>query len=145
MDFSHLKKLDVVDKTARFTIAQMASEPVLIMKPGTEANKLYFNAILKRSRSSMAAIRRGTVTERQIAESREKDRQLFPKFVVVGWENVTDREGNQVPFTPDNCEQFLRALPDWIFDDIRNFAADNANFFGEPIDIEETAKNFASD
>jgi hypothetical protein len=141
MDFSHLQKLDVADKTARFTVYQIQGEPVLILKPANEANKPYFNAVLKRSRRNVRAIQAGHVNQVMIAETREKDRELFSKFVIVGWENVQDVNGEQVPFSSAACEEFLRALPNWLFDEIRNFAGMSLNFTEDAPNVEEAAGN----
>jgi hypothetical protein len=127
-NFSYLKKLEVKDKTTKYTIFQIQGEPSLILKPANESNKTYFNAILKRSRSNMRAIQAGHVNQVMIAEAREKDRDLFPQCIVMGWENVKDAEGKNVPFNREACTEFLQALPDWLFDEIRNFASNSANF-----------------
>jgi hypothetical protein len=140
-DFSHLKTLDVKDKTARCPIHQIAGAPVLIMKPATEANKPYFNAVLKKSRRNVRALKAGALNQAMIAENREQDRELFPRFVVVEWEGVTDAGGEAVGFNRENCEDFLRALPDWVFDEIRNFAGDSINFTEDVPDIGAKAGN----
>jgi hypothetical protein len=136
MDFSHLKQLDVKDKTTKYTIYQVHGEPSLILKPANEANKTYFNAILKRSRRNVKAIQAGHVNQVMISEAREKDRALFPRCVVVGWENVQDAEGQDVPFSREACADFLQALPDWLFDEIRNFAGNSANF-AEDVQVDD--------
>lgn len=141
MDFSHLKNLDVKDKTARYTIHQIAGAPVLIMNPATEANKPYFNAVLKKSRRNVRALKAGAISQVMIAENREQDRELFPRCVVTGWEGVTDAKGKTVEFSRENCEAFLRALPDWIFDEVRNFAGDSINFTEDMPDVEVKAGN----
>lgn len=141
-DFGHLKKLDVKDKTARYSIFQIEGEPALILKPANEANKPYFNAVLKRSRRNVKAIQAGAVNQAMISENRAQDRELFPRFVVVGWEGVTDSKGKEVEFSRDNCSDFLRALPDWIFDEVRNYASNSANFADDfPVDAEAKAGN----
>jgi len=141
MDFSHLKNLDVKDRTARFPIHQIAGAPALIMKPATEANKPYFNAVLKRSRRNVRALKAGAINQVMIAENREQDRELFPKFVVTGWEGVTDSKGKDAEFNRENCEAFLRALPDWIFDEVRDFAGNSVNFTEDMQDAEVKAGN----
>jgi hypothetical protein len=141
MDFSYLKKLEVKDRTARYDMFQISSEPVLIVRPATEANKPYFNAVLRKSRKNSRALRAGAINRAMITENREQDRELFPRYVIVGWENVVDVNGESVEFSPDNCRGFLDALPDWIFDDVRNFAGDSANFVDELPDAETMAGN----
>jgi hypothetical protein len=141
MDFSHLKKLDITDRTADYLLHQIAGESVLVLKPAAEVNKPYFNAVLRKSRKNMRAVRSGVVNQAMIAENREQDRELFPKYVVVGWKNVRDSKGEIVEFNKENCDDFLRALPDWLFDEIRNFAADITNFVGDQPDVEDMAGN----
>lgn len=141
MDFSHLQTLDIRNKVAPFAIHQIAGAPILNMRSATEVNKPYFNAVLKRSRSNVRALKAGAISQAMIAENREQDRELFPKHVITGWAGVVDSQGASVPFNVENCAAFLRALPDWIFDEIRNFAGDSVNFAGEMPDIEAKAKN----
>lgn len=141
MKFGYLKKLDVTNKTADFTIHQIEGAPVLVLKPATEVNKPYFNAVLKRSRRNVRALKAGAVNTAMIAENREQDRELFPKFVIETWRDVVDSQRKSVEFNRENCEEFLRALPDWIFDEIRDFAGNSTNFTDDAPDIEEKAKN----
>ena len=87
-DFSHLKALEVsADKTSRYTIHQITvngKTPTLIVAPATEANKPYFNALLKRSGKSTRAVRAGMVSAGMIDETREEDRELYPRLVAKG-------------------------------------------------------------
>lgn len=141
-DFKYLKRLEVQDKTARFEIHNIPGEPVLIMKPATEANKPYFNAVLRKSRRNVRAMQSGALNAAMITENRTQDRELYSRFVIVGWENVVDADGELAEFTRDNCQGFIDALPDWLFDKIRNFAGDSANFTDDvPADIETLVKN----
>ena len=144
-DFSHLKTLDVsTDKTARFTIHQITvngKTPTLIVAPATDANKPYFNALLKRAGKSVRQIRSGSINAGMIDENREEERALYPKHVVKGWEDMLDgTSGKDVPFSKSECAEFLGQLPDWIFDDMRTFCGNPANFT-ELMDVETKAKN----
>jgi len=141
MDFKHLEKLDVKGKTADYTLYQIAGEPKLKLKPATEANKTYFNSVLKRSRRNVRAVQAGAINQSMLEDNRKEDRELYPKYVIVGWDGVKDSSGNSVEFSEENCSDFIAALPDWIFDEVRDFAGRSSNFFGETIDIEEKAKN----
>lgn len=140
MDFSHLKRLEVADRTAKYTIYQIEDEPVLIMKSATEANKPFFNAVLLETRAARNPQQIKT-DAKTVKKNRNHDRKLFPKHVIVGWEGIKDASGKEVPFSKENCEAFLTSLPDWIFDGIRAFATDSANFTGVNQDqIEDGAK-----
>ena len=143
-DFSYLSDLAVsTDKTVEFSLHQMVVDgetPVLILAPATQANKPYFNALLKRAGKSARQVRAGNINAGMIDEGRDEDRDLFPKHVVKGWKHVPDSQGNDVAFSQDNCRAFLAALPDWLFDDIRSFATNPANF-SDILDIETSAGN----
>lgn len=142
-DFSHLGQLDVGASTADFTIHQITIDgksPTLILKPATEANKGYFNVLLKRAGKSARKVRAGSINSGLVEENRDEDRDLYPKFIVVGWKDVLDVNGVEVDFNLEDCIKFLAQLPNWVFDDIRNFAGDPSNFI-EMIDLEINAKN----
>jgi hypothetical protein len=141
MDFSHLKKLDIKEQTTEYTLYQIEGEPVLTMKPANEANKPYFNQVLKKSRRKLRRIQSGNLSTEFLEENRELDRQLFPKTVIIDWKGVKDSAGKTVPFTQEACAEFLQALPDWLFDEVRNHAAIHGNFVEEVADVEEKAKN----
>jgi hypothetical protein len=140
VEFNHLKKLEVKDNTAKLTLYDIADEPALVLKPATDVNKLYFNAVLKRTRKRVRAVQAGKLTSKMMEQNRNEDRELFPLYVVVDWENVNDSDGNHVEYTPENCASFLNALPNWIFDQVREFASKSGNFI-EEIEIKEKAGN----
>ena len=142
MSFEHLKKLEVkAGETMPFTFYQIVGEPVLHLAPATEANKPYFNALLKRSRKNQRRLQSGSFTASVITENRDDDRELYPKFIVRGWENVVDSDNNPVTFSAEACSDFLSALPDWLFDEARQFAVDATNFVDVEVDVEEVAGN----
>lgn len=147
-DFSHIQSLDVsVDKTTRYTITQITSHdisPTLILAPATDVNKPLFNAILKRSKKNSKAARAGSIGIDTLSENRDEDRLLYSRHVVKGWEDMLDAKGKEVVFSPDVCKEFLEALPNWIFDDLRNFASSPISFVEDDDEIlvpEEKAKN----
>ncbi len=143
-DFSHLKALEVsTEKTSEYTFHQITvngKTPTLVVAPATEANKPYFNALLKRAGRSARAVRAGAVNAGMIEENREEDRVLYPRFIVKGWHDVIDADGADVEFSADEAMDFLGQLPDWLFDDFRNFCGNPASF-AELMDVEINAKN----
>jgi hypothetical protein len=146
-NFENLKKLDVTkDKTATYTIGQVIvndQSPILTVAPATEANKGYFNALLKRASKSARQVAAGKVSAVLIAENRDEDRALYPSYIVKNWSNVFDSSGDEVPFSKEACEEFLEALPDWLFDDLRNFCGKPDNFVDATAlnGLENVAKN----
>lgn len=144
--FEHLKELEVKGKTAEFSLSMLRGCPKLIVRPATESNKPYFNEVLRRSVKTLRKAASGdiSVSTETLEKNREDDRRLFPKYVIVDWKDIKDSQGKDVPFTQENCAEFLQALPDWIFDDIGIFCRKNSNFVDEPVEVyeaEELAKN----
>lgn len=145
-DFSYLSDLAVDEKTAEYPIHEIQVNdtfPVLIVKPMTQANKAYFNAVAKE-----VAKRKGkppALNAAALDESRDKDRALFVAHVLVGWKDMVDAKGKKLPFNKQNAEDFITAIPDWMFDKIRAFCNTIANFTdGVSIDtseVDDAAKN----
>jgi hypothetical protein len=141
--FGHLKQLDVKsDSTADMTLHQIEVNdvsPTLVVRPATDANKPYFNALLKRSGRNMRQVQSGKITAGLIEDNREEDKVLFPKHVVVGWKDMLDEKGKEIPFTEADCQDFVESLPNWLFDDICQFAKNPQNFLNTAsVDVQAT-------
>lgn len=54
-------------------------------------------------------------------------REIYASSVVIGWENVEDREGNPLPFSVPNCITLFTDLPD-LFADVQEQAQRAALF-----------------
>jgi len=141
-NFDYLQKLNVTgDRIVDYTFYNIGGEPTFQVRPATESNKPYFNAMLKRSRKMARVIASGNINAAHLDQNRDNDRDLFPKHVIVGWKNVVDNEGNPVEFTQENATDYLSKLPNWILDDLRNFVATPTNFAETEVDVGELAKN----
>lgn len=123
-DFSHLKATR--KDTSELTLWDVVGEPTLVVRHAGESNKSYFNERLRQAERLRQ--RKAKINAAAIKEARDLDRELFPKFVITGWKNVTDANGNQVPFSRDDCAAFLAAVDDDMFDMIREFCQDASNF-----------------
>ncbi len=145
-DFSHNSALDVSSaRTSEMTLYHLAGEPVLTGRIAGEANKPYFNQLLRRSaRARKVSRATGQISAAQVTENRNEDRELFPKCVLTKWQGVVDSNGAAVEFTIENCAAFLESLPDWVFDDVREHFATTSNFLDPDalgMDVEEVTKN----
>jgi hypothetical protein len=145
-NFSHLRNLTVAtDSQSEFIFYGISGEPALDVAPATEANKPYLNGVLARSKKLARRLRGARMTVEVLQESREQDRELYPKHVVKGWRNVFDADGNEVPFCPEACAEFLQAIPNDMFDELRTFCGNADNFRhpdeGDEEDAEELAGN----
>lgn len=144
MAFSHLSKLEVpASETQDYTMSQVTVNgvsPVLQVLPATEANKPYFNELLKRGNRNQRQITAGKITTALIQDNREENRKLYAKHVVKGWTDgtVLGDDGKPVKFTPEACLEFIEALPDWLFDQVTSYCSDALNFVGDTsLDVEE--------
>ena len=129
--FEYMRDFEVKDKTARFTLHAISvgdKSPTLIVKPASEANKPYFNALLKRAHTYAAQMQANKLTDSMVAENRDEDRDLYAKYVLADWENVVDADGAEVKFSSEAAGDFVGALPNWVFDDLRAFCARPVNF-----------------
>lgn len=64
--------------------------------------------------------------------------EVFADAVVLGWENVTDEEGNPLPFSRENVIKVFKDLPD-LFNDVREQATKAALYRKDVLEAE--AKN----
>lgn len=150
IDFTNVSKLKVtkdIRKEYRLGVALKANAPspsFTVVSAG-EANKVYFNAFLKSTKSKFRQISNQNMSADLLAEIRDNDRDLYSKYIIVDWKNVYDGNGNPVEFNPTNVKEFLTALPNQIFDEIRQFCGNYVNFMDEDFeivnDMEEIAKN----
>lgn len=58
-------------------------------------------------------------------------REVYAETVVLGWENVFDRQGNAITFSKENCIKLFNDLPD-LFQDIMDQAG-KAMLFREDV------------
>lgn len=129
--FEQLGRYQMKQAPAEFVLDMIDGKPVLLVTPATESNPKYFNEYFKKNKARLTRMRRRGIDFAQIKEDRETDRQLYPGNVIKGWRGVLDADGNEVQYTDEVCLEFLAALPDWIFDEIRAFAGNPASFVDE--------------
>lgn len=79
-------------------------------------------------------------TERDRAFWQGIEMAQFAEGCVVGWRGVLDRNGKPMTFTPKNILEVFGHFPDLYFA-ARAFAADEANYDPEPVDLETASGN----
>lgn len=140
--FEHLRKLQVrSDVVQDFDLLEIEGNPLLKVKPALEGNRAYFTSLLKRNKRYAQQLRTMGMTPELMDKTREEDRELYARFVIVGWESVVDSENKDVKFSTEDCLAFLRALPDYIFDQVRQFCSTPGNFVKNFDDDQATAGN----
>ncbi len=146
-DFSNLAALQITEEaTAPFVFYGIAGEPTLECRPATQENKPFFNAILLKNKQALRkqkGRRAAAPTAQMLAEARTNDIELFVSYIITGWTNVVDAKGKAVKFTKEVCQQFLTAIPGDMFDELRLFCLEIANFRMDmdPEELEELSGN----
>jgi hypothetical protein len=124
-DFGQLKVQK--QETARFKFYDLVGEPTLIVKRADEANKPYFNEVLRRAEQLQK--RKAKLSVDMIQEDRARDRELYVQHVIVGFgDDVVDAAGQKVPYNAANATAFIAQIEDEQFDDLRKFCRDASNF-----------------
>lgn len=139
-NFSHLKTLEPLGSlVVDFPFFQIEGRPVLKVRHAGRSNAPYANALDKLNAKSgaMRRLSQGKMDRRTIDAARDDSRDLFARFVIVGWGGVVDASGAPVAFTLENCRAWLVALPDYLFEELLRFCADQQNFLPDAPTSEE--------
>ena len=141
-DFSHFAAAQPSETLAEYAFSQLEGCPRVWVAFAGETNKAYLNDTLKRMRGkSNAMLAARLMSPDQLREVREEDRQIYSRHVVKRWD-VRDASGEAVELNPQNCLEFLQALPNWVFDELRAFAGNPVNFLPAGVaGAEETGKD----
>ena len=99
------------------------------------SNAAFQKALTSKIRPYKRQIDAGTIPD-DVAEKLFLD--VYAESVVLGWEGVTDENGNPLPFSKENAVKLFSDLPD-LFRDVQNQAAAISNFRAEV--TEDTIKN----
>lgn len=122
-DFGHLN-IDV-NSTRRYELGLVTPGAWIEGRPAQpDLNAAYRDGIIsmpekvERLRKELAG---GGPDDAEKLLQREEDYVLFARTIVTNWGGVRYRNGKLVPFSADNVEKFLRALPTFLFDRITLF------------------------
>lgn len=105
----------------------------LILKPATEANPSYHNAMLAFNAKNSIARKLMAGSKDADILAMQRDLELYPQSVIVGWKGIPNTQGKAVPFSPKACAEFLAALPRWIFTGVRIHAVQEAHFIAPSV------------
>ena len=99
------------------------------------ANERYSKLLELRTKPYRRQIQNETL-ENAVAEKITKE--VYAQTVVLGWTGVEDRDGNEMPFTQENCVKLFTDLPD-LWSDVQSQST-RASLFRSEI-LEADAKN----
>lgn len=98
-------------------------------------NKNYAKALDRVTKQNARAIELGSMS---VAQSEKLVLDLFVKHILLGWENVLDRDGSELVFSQENAVRLLTDLPT-LYDRLQADAREVSNFLEK--EREEAAKN----
>lgn len=157
-DFSHLDELVApTDKTVEYELFEIRGAPLLSICCAQD-NEDYLNKIRARRSQIERQVREMQAKQKKSRRLRPTDiiRELmrpvdtecYPGTIIKNWdENLVEKNGTKVPYTDDNCVEFLKRLPNHIFDPLREFVSDPNNFLDlddvstDPVEMEAVGKN----
>jgi hypothetical protein len=99
------------------------------------SNKLYASRLEALTKGYRTQIESGAIEKSTVDRIM---RQVYADTVVLGWENVEDKDGKPLEFNKDNVIQLFTDLPD-LFDDVRSQATKWSLF--RKVEQERDAKN----
>lgn len=140
VDFSHIREQYTPgSQSVPYSMTRLRGDVVLDVKHAGESNRPYYNEVNRKNAKTSAITRilRGKEDPATAKAALDEARELFAKFVVVGWRGVVDRARKPVEFSVENCREFLFQLPDYIFRELMTFCSNQSNFLPDAIDNEE--------
>ena len=144
--FNNIRKQAKVDAetTVPYTFDMLEGFPTLHVVAATKENKPYINALLERTKTPKRRQRKRRDFDtdealKMLEKQGEIDIDLYPQFVIKGWENVVDDKGAEVPFSVEAAKEFCNAIQGPLFEELQIFCTDYHNF--TDLETENTAKN----
>lgn len=150
--FKNLDKFDIRNAMAWLDMPELGPKARILLAPATEANENYHNAMLKMSGKRIRRMAKtDKITADDAAQSRDEDRELYPLFVIRGWEKFEGDEADgldengHVPYNRRNAQILCKEMPSHMMDRLRNEASTPERFYPDdeivPPDAEELAEN----
>ena len=136
------KKEDLVEYAMGNVTLSNGMSPILMVKPATDANKLYMSALLRQGAQTR---RSSKVTVKSVELNRENDVSLYADHVIKDWKNVVNDKNKVIPYSPAEGRDFINQMMNnnqsWVFDDLRVFCSDMSNFVQDILDEDEVVGN----
>lgn len=156
MKFKSLDRFDIRQAMTWVDMPELGARARIMIRPATDANPAYFNAMLKMSGKRVRQqVKTDEITAEDAALNRDDDRQLYPLHVIAGWEFIEGEpegggldENGHVPYSKFAAKQLCEILPNHLMDRLRNTASTPERFYGDepaPPDPAELAGNSEAD
>ncbi len=156
MAFKNLDKY-VLNGDSRYWMdfPELGRKARLLLAFAGDANPNYYNAMLALSGKRVRRLaKQDNITAEDAAQSRDEDKELYPLFILKGWECVEGDEDDgpeeldangYMPYNRRKAQQLCDCLANHLMDRIRNEAATPERFYPAdaivPPDADELAEN----
>lgn len=142
LKLDHLKKYRINGTPVEYRglVGVLPGEPTFDVVFAGEQHREFWNELLRIQQlpSSRAG---GTKTADDTANARKRDAELWARYIVKGWHNVVDDDGEPILFTEGNVREYLAdGLDIDMFNDLRRWCQEESNFRPKP-DVRAVAKN----
>lgn len=109
--------------------------PTFFVSRMSRTNKNYLKSLERNTKAHRRAIELETIKPEQ---AEQINMQVFVDSILLGWENIKDKDGEVIQFTKENAKSLFERLPD-LYDDLNEKAKKASTFRDEQ--VEEEAKN----
>lgn len=146
-DFSYLRSAQITpETTTEYKFWDIPGVPSIILAPAIDANPAYLEYRIRLAAKDAEEAKNEKVDPLDVPvtpeivkadqeRARERDRKIIAHACARGWGVAPfDAYGAQPEFSVENCLDFLRAVPDWIFDPMRPFVQNVRNFTPDVVD-----------
>ena len=147
-EFGYLKKLEITgESVAVYTFAGVVGKPAVKVRPANDYNPKFWSAKVALSRThadmQQALAAAGVGDNDTAALVRQIDRQLYPTHIVIGFERAPydGKTKQRVQGTVEEVREFIHALPDNLFDELRDFCISRNTFTAGVTQLEGLAGN----
>lgn len=152
----NLKKFNIRNAMSWLEMPELGAKARILLKPALESNPAYYNAMLALSGKRMRAmIKTDKITAEDAALNRDDDMELYPMFVIAGWEFIeadapddAPEDQKYIPYNRRNAQDLCAALVEeapHLMDRLRNEASTPERFYADdeitPPDAAELAEN----
>jgi hypothetical protein len=133
VDFSNIERLNPsADDSVSLEVVVSGLEIPMVFQvlPALKCNKRFLNAQMREA-SKLERRKNRDLSATEVQRLTHVLRDNYADYIVEGWSDVIDVNGEDVPYNKENCRALMRALPEEAFDQIMEFCQEPTNFVAE--------------
>ena len=148
--FNNIAKLQVESTVTKelvlgdITTPEDSGPVTLIGVFAGKSNRPFTNAVIRKNAMRLKSRRGKQVNFDTMVEARKDDEEIFAKHIITDWKNVFHDNGKKAPFNSENLAKLLTALPDDLFDEVREFFTNPETFRDSELFTEADAEELGN-